>query len=291
MNMNAKTNKIGWSFEVFPPKRTANISSIYTALADLKRLNPDFISVTYGAGGSENCQATCEIADAVQNHYEVDAMAHLPAIGLTKCDVNEQLQRFKNIGVKKILALRGDKPIDGRVLPEGDFSHASDLAAFIKSSDEFSTFEVWGACYPELHKESPSPESDIRMLKHKVDSGVEGLISQLFFSNDVFYRFLDRAACAGIGIPIEAGIMPVTNKKQIERMSELCGAAIPEKLRAVLDRFSDDPEAMLEIGCAFAIDQIIDLAAHGVSGIHLYTMNKPEIAQRIYQGVKHVLGR
>ncbi len=289
MNTN-DCNKVRWSFEVFPPKRTSKVSTIYSTLADLKKLGPDFISVTYGAGGSSNCQATVEIVNAVKNHYDIDSVAHLPCIALTKADVLDQMMRFKAVGINKILALRGDLPADGSV-PQGDFKYASELISFVRAQKEFADFSIFAACYPESHPNSKSWQDDISFLKAKVDAGVDGLISQLFFSNDLFYTFLDRARNAGISVPIEAGIMPVINARQIERMVSLCKASLPDKFVRVMDKFKDNPDAMFEIGCAYAVDQIIDLVAHGVDGIHLYTMNNPRLAARIYESVKSVLGR
>ncbi len=289
MSTNDNT-RISWSFEVFPPKRTSRVSTIYCTLADLKKLNPDFISVTYGAGGSSNCQATVEIANAVKNHYDIDSAAHLPCIALTKAEVLDQLMRFKAIGVNKILALRGDLPADGSI-PQGDFHYASELISFIRSHQEFADLSIFAACYPETHPDSKNWQEDINYLKQKVDAGANGLISQLFFSNDVFYTFLERARSAGITVPVEAGIMPVINARQIERMVSLCKATLPEKFVRVMEKFKDNPEAMFEIGCAYAVDQIIDLIAHGVDGIHLYTMNNPRVASRIYESVRSVIGR
>jgi methylenetetrahydrofolate reductase (NADPH) len=282
--------KTGWSFEIFPPRRTASVSTIYCTLADLKKLKPDFISVTYGAGGASQGGQTVEIVNAVKNHYEMNAVAHMPCIALTRDEARNQLAAFKNVGVEKILALRGDLPADGNV-PHGEFSHADDLIRFVRSLDDFSDFRIYAACYPEKHPDSPDWESDIRYLKQKVDSGVDGLITQLFFSNSLFYDFMDRIRNAGIDVPVEAGIMPVINSRQIERMVQLCRASLPEKFCCVMNRFSDNPEAMFEIGCAYAVDQIIDLVAHGVDGIHLYTMNNPAVATRIFESVRAVIGR
>lgn len=284
----SENNNVGWSFEVFPPKRTANVSSIYMALAELKKLKPDFISVTYGAGGSENCQATVEIANAVQNNYQMEAAAHLPCIGLTRHDVENQLAKFEEIGVKKILALRGDNPASGIIKP-GDFAHASDLVEFIRSKNY--DLNILAACYPETHYEAKSPEEDINNLKIKVDAGVDGLVSQLFFSNEYFYDFIDRIRAKQINVPVEAGIMPVINCKQIERMVSLCKVKLPKKFTDVMSKFSDNKEAMMEIGIAYAADQIIDLVANGVDGIHLYTMNNPNVALRIFEAVKNVINR
>ena len=284
----SENNNVGWSFEVFPPKRTANVSSIYMALAELKKLKPDFISVTYGAGGSENCQATVEIANAVQNNYQMEAAAHLPCIGLTRQDVENQLAKFKEIGVKKILALRGDNPASG-IIKTGDFAHASDLVEFIRSKNY--DLNILAACYPETHYEAKSPEEDINNLKIKVDAGVDGLVSQLFFSNEYFYDFIDCIRAKQINVPVEAGIMPVINCKQIERMVSLCKVKLPKKFTDVMSKFSDNKEAMMEIGIAYAADQIIDLVANGVDGIHLYTMNNPNVALRIFEAVKNVINR
>lgn len=272
------------SFEVFPPKRTAPVDTIYSTLDKLKNLNPDFISVTYGAGGSENCKATLDIASAIKNKYQIESAAHLPCIGLTKEEVQRQLADFKAAGIENILALRGDLP-DGPV-PKGDFKHASDLIAFIA---ENSDFNVIAACYPEGHMESKDVLSDIRHLKSKTDAGAEHLITQLFFDNDYFYRFRERCVLAGIQVPIEAGIMPVVNKKQIERMVSLCGVDLPRKFVAMMERYQDSPEAMCDAGIAYAVDQIVDLISQGVDGVHLYTMNRPYIAKRIYEAVYRLI--
>lgn len=272
------------SFEVFPPKRTASVDTIYNTLDKLKKLTPDFISVTYGAGGSENCKATLDIASAIKNKYQIESVAHLPCIGLTKEEVQRQLADFKSVGIENILALRGDLP-DGPV-PKGDFKHASDLIGFIA---ENSDFNVIAACYPEGHMESKDVLSDIRHLKSKTDAGAEHLITQLFFDNNYFYRFRERCVLAGIQVPIEAGIMPVVNKKQIERMVSLCGVDLPKKFIAMMERYEDSPEAMCDAGIAYAVDQIVDLISQGVDGIHLYTMNRPYIAEKIYEAVHRLI--
>lgn len=272
------------SFEIFPPKRTAPVDTIYSTLDKLKNLNPDFISVTYGAGGSENCKATLNIASAIKNKYQIESAAHLPCIGLKKKEVKRQLADFKAAGIENILALRGDLPDDP--VPKGDFKHASDLIAFIA---ENSDFNVIAACYPEGHMESKDVLSDIRHLKSKTDAGVEHLITQLFFDNDYFYRFRERCVLAGIQVPIEAGIMPVVNKKQIERMVSLCGVDLPKKFIAMMERYEDSPEAMCDAGIAYAVDQIVDLISQGVDGIHLYTMNRPYIAEKIYEAVHRLI--
>ena len=277
-------NKSVLSFEVFPPKRTNPVDTIYKTIDSLKDLDPDFISVTYGAGGSENCKATLKIASRIKNEYGIESVAHLPCISLTKSDVCRQLSDFKEAGIENILALRGDVPSGGYV--PGDFRHASDLIAFIK---EHGDFNVLASCYPEGHLESADIFDDIRNLKTKVDAGASHLITQLFFDNQYFYRFRERASLAGIQVPIEAGIMPVTNKKQIERMVSLCGVTLPHKFSAMMERYEHNPDAMRDAGIAYAIDQIVDLITHGVDGIHLYTMNNPYIAARIYEAIHQLL--
>lgn len=272
------------SFEIFPPKRNDAVDTIYQTLDALKDLSPDFISVTYGAGGSDNCKATFEIAENIKQRYGIESVAHLPCIGLDKKDVNSLLERLRAANINNILALRGDLPAE--TVKTGDFAHASDLISYIK---EWGGFHILAACYPEGHLESRSLVEDIQNLKKKVDAGAGQLVSQLFFDNECFYRFQERCELAGIHVPIEAGIMPVTGKKQIERMVSLCGASLPPKFRAILDRYGDSPEALRDAGIAYAIDQIVDLICHGVDGIHLYTMNQPDTARRIYDAVYRLL--
>ena len=272
------------SFEVFQPKRTAPVDSIYEALDSLRELHPDFISVTYGAGGSENCAATLEIASSIKNKYGIESVAHLPCINLSKEDVLSILRNFRENGIENILALRGDANPE---IPQcGDFRHASDLIAFIK---ENGNFNIIGACYPEGHPQSENMVNDIRNLKKKVESGCDQLITQLFFDNEYFYRFRERCILAGIDVPVEAGIMPVLNKKQIERMVTLCRVCLPTKFIKMMERYEHNPDAMRDAGIAYAVDQIVDLIAQGVQGIHLYTMNRPDTARRIYDNIAALL--
>ena len=265
-----------FSCEVFPPKRTSPVDSIYQTLDGLKDIKPDFISVTFGAGGSQVNQTTREIAGIIQNQYHIPAMAHLTCVGAGRAEVDEMLSQLKEDGVENILALRGD--VNPDVPPKTDFAHASDLVAYIRGRGDFG---VSAACYPEGHLESPDLVSDIRHLKEKVDAGAQHLVSQLFFDNEDFFRFLERARIAGINVPIEAGIMPVLSKSSIQRMVSMCGASMPRTLTRILARYGDHPEALREAGIAYAIDQIADLIAGGVDGIHLYTMNTPEVARQI----------
>ncbi len=271
------------SYEVFPPKPTSPVDTIYDTLKELRELSPDFISVTYGAGGGKNSNETFKIASVIKE-YGIESVSHLACVGLKKEDIVEKLKTLREIGVENILALRGDIPKDDYV--PGDFQYASDLIAFIKEQGDF---DITAACYPEGHMEAKDKVADIHNLKRKVDAGADHLITQLFFDNAYFYSFRERCQLAGIHVPIEAGIMPVTNKKQIERMSSLCGATLPQKFVKMMEKYEDRPDAMRDAGIAYAIDQIVDLITQGVDGIHLYTMNNPYIAKRIYEAVHNLL--
>ena len=281
-------NKTIFSFEVFPPKKTMPIDTIFSTLDELKGLSPDFISVTFGAGGSENCNNSVEIAKHIKNVCNVESVIHMPALNMTKADAQFVLEQFQQAGINNILALRGDK-VEGKE-PAKEFLHASDLISFIKEFDSKRTdgkkFKIFGACYPELHPQSKDVFEDIDYLKRKVDAGASHLLSQLFFDNTQFYRFLERCQIKGINVPVEAGIMPATNKKSIERMVSMTNAVLPKKFTHMMDRYGDHPEAIRDAGIAYAIDQIVDLVTHGVSGIHLYTMNNPLVARKIYEATK-----
>ena len=235
--------KTVFSCEVFPPKRDMPIDSIYTTLDGLKDIHPDFISVTYGAGGSKVNQTTREIASIIENKYHIPAMAHLTCVGADKNDVDQLLADLKADGVENILALRGD--VNPDVPPKTDFAHASDLVTYIRSHSDFG---VSAACYPEGHLESPDMVSDIRHLKEKVDAGAQHLVSQLFFDNEDFFRFLERCRIAGINVPIEAGIMPVLSQASIQRMVSMCGASMPSKLTRILARYGDHPVMHVTLG-------------------------------------------
>lgn len=281
---NYSNNKTIFSMEVFPPKKNMDIETVYSALDEMKDLKPDFISVTYGAGGSANCDNTLNIAKRIKDVCGVESVVHLPCINMTKEQAASVLTQFKNAGIKHILALRGDR-VEG-VEPAGDFHYASDLIRFIKDFDKDNQFQIIGACYPELHPESRDIFQDIDALKAKEAAGATHFLSQLFFDNEKFYRFRERARLVGIRSPLEAGIMPVTNKKSIERMVSLTNAKLPPKFTAMMERFGDNPEAIRDAGIAYAIDQIVDLVTNGVDGIHLYTMNNPYIAKRINEAVR-----
>lgn len=276
--------KTVFSCEVFPPKKTSPVDSIYKTLDGLKDIRSDFISVTFGAGGSSTVnQTTREIASIIQNQYQTPAMAHLTCVAVNREDVDQMLADLKAAGVENILALRGD--INPEIPPKTDFKHADELVSYIRANSDFG---VSAACYPEGHLESPDLVSDIRYLKQKVDAGAQHLVSQLFFDNEDFFRFLERCRIAGINVPIEAGIMPVLSKSSIQRMVSMCGASLPRKLTRILGRYGDHPEALREAGIAFAIDQISDLIAGGVDGIHLYTMNNPDVARQIANSLSSI---
>lgn len=280
------SKKVSLSFEVFPPKKKEGLESIKNTAISLTHLKPDFISVTFGAGGTTKGY-TAEIAEAIEENGTT-SLAHLTCVRSTKEALEYTINDLKKRNIKNVLALRGDFPKDAvtgeNVFPSG-FVHASDLVKLLK--DEGMC--VGGACYPEGHPESKSREADIEALKYKVDAGVDFLTTQMFFDNDMLYSFLYRLQSAGIHVPVLAGIMPITNANQVSRMVDLSNAYIPRKLLAICDRFRDSPDAMMQAGIAYATDQIIDLISNGVRGIHIYTMNKPEIAQAIIKNVDEII--
>lgn len=276
--------KIIFSLEVFPPKKTSSVDVIYKTLEELGDIHPDFISVTFGAGGSGNSCYALDIASKIRENGIIP-MLHLPCINFTKEEIDSALDEAKSRGIENILALRGD--INPDITPVKQFSHASDLIPYIKTRGDF---DVAGACYPEGHPDSETLDEDIENLRKKVDSGADHLITQLFFDNEYFYNFRDKAVKAGINVPIEAGIMPVVNKNQIERMVTTCGASLPHKFVKIMQKYGQNPEAMRDAGIAYAINQIVDLAASDVDGIHLYSMNNAYVARKISEAVSGVLG-
>lgn len=281
-----KTKKLVYSLEVFPPKTTSSIDTIFNTLYQLRKLPADFISVTYGAGGNEaQKHKTCEIASLIKSEYNIEPLAHLTCVNSDRDVIVEQLEKLKKNNITNILALRGDKTPN--MVISRDFSHASDLASFIRSYD--SSFNICGACYPEGHCESENIESDIENLHYKVENGMTHLITQLFFDNNSFYTFRDKVAATGINIPIQAGIMPITSKSQIERTVSMCGASLPNRFATMINRYSDDPEALRDAGISYATNQIIDLIANGVDGIHLYTMNNVYVASKISENIESII--
>lgn len=287
-NLFKENKKTVFSFEVFPPKKDSPIESVYSKMEELCALKPDFISVTYGAGGTVGHSRTCEIASKIKYDFGVESVAHLTCVNSTKEDIDINLADLKANGIENILALRGDY-VEG-VEPKHDFKYASDLCEYIEKTDEYREFfDIGGGCYPEVHGEAENEIEDILNLKKKVDAGASHLISQLFFDNNAYYRFIERAKIARIGVPIEAGIMPITNKSQITRMVSMSGACLPAKFSKILQKYENKPEALRDAGIAYAIEQIIDLIANGVDGIHLYTMNNPYVAKKITEAVANLL--
>ena len=281
-----QSKKVVYSLEVFPPKKTSSVDTIYNTLYGLRGLPADFISVTYGAGGSDTQRSkTCEIASLIKTEYQIEPVSHLTCINSTKEDIRNMLDSLKEHGVQNILALRGDK--SPTVIPKEEFQHASDLTKFIKEYDE--SFNVLGACYPECHCDSENIDDDIENLKRKIDAGASHLITQLFFNNDHFYEFMDKVVQKGITVPISAGIMPIISKSQIERTVSMCGASLPRKFSTMINKYADDPLALKDAGIIYATNQIVDLIANDITGIHLYTMNNTEIATRITTSIESMI--
>lgn len=279
-----KSGKPTLSFEVFPPKTDSAYESVEQAVTEIAALHPHFMSVTYGAGGGTSSY-TAAIAAGIQQKYSVPALAHITCVSSTKEAVEAQLLRLKDAGIENVLALRGDIP-EGLDNSMAAFRYASELAAEIKKSVDFC---VGGACYPEGHPESANSREDILNVKKKVDAGCEFLTTQMFFDNNILYNYLYKIREQGITVPVVAGIMPVTNGRQIARICRLSGTYLPARFKAIVDRFGDDPPAMMQAGIAYATEQIIDLLANGVQAIHVYSMNKPEVARQIQQNLSRII--
>ena len=278
------SKELVFSFEIFPPKVTSPISTIYKTLEELKDLKPDFISVTYGAGGSLTNNRTTELSSVVKEKYGVESVAHLTCISSTKEEIDIILDDLKMKGVENILALRGDIPVGQD--PKGEFNYAYELISHIKNRGDFN---ILGACYPEGHFKGRDFNEDMLHLKLKEEMGATQFISQLFLDNNYFYNMLEQKEKLGIKSPIQAGIMPVVNKNQIERIASLCGAHIPEKFIKMMNKYEHDKDALREAGIAYAVEQIIDLVSSGVDGIHLYTMNNSYVARRIHENINTII--
>ena len=272
MTHTASENKPGLSFEVFPPKKDEEFENVYPLLQQLARLHPDFISCTYGAGGSR-AGKTIEITSYIQQQLHIDAIAHITCVGFTKEDLHKNCTALQEASVNHVLALRGDRPLSmsDEQYNSREFYYASDLVHYLK---EHTSLQISGACYPEKHFEAPSLENDLQHLKEKVDAGVSSLVSQMFFDNTFFYRFLDKVHGMGIRIPIHAGIMPITTAKQLGTTVSLSGSSVPKALADLIATYGDDKEDMRKAGIDYAVRQIRDLKEHGVDGIHIYSMNK-----------------
>lgn len=275
-----------FSLEIFPPKKKASIDTIYDTVEKLTVCKPDFISVTYGAGGNMADNSTCEIASNIKKRHGIESVAHLTCVNSSREDVKEMIGRFQAANIKNVLALRGDIVPDQPI--QTDFAHANELAIEIqrKCNDDL---EILGACYPEGHYESKSLDEDIHNLKYKIGAGVKVLITQLFFDNRKFYEFIGKARMMGIKVPVSAGIMPIVNKRQIERTVALSGASLPREFSRMIGLYEHDEDGLFDAGIDYAVGQIRDLISNGVDGIHLYTMNNPEVAKRVHEAIKDIL--
>ena len=285
-----KQNKYSLSFEVFPPKTDDNYDSVKTATEEIAKLSPAFMSVTYGAGGGTS-KYTLDIAKKIRDEFGVPSLAHLTCVSSTKETVAARINDFKEAGIENVMALRGDIPADmqGQDRSNWAYRHAVDLIAELKQSG--ADFCIGGACYPEVHPESLSQKDDIRYLKEKVDAGCDFLTTQMFFDNNLLYNFLYKIREAGIEVPVIAGIMPITNAKQVERAINLSGSFMPQRFKTLVDKFGGDSTAMKQAGIAYATDQIIDLFANGVTNVHVYSMNKPDVAAAIQNNLSNIIGK
>lgn len=281
-----KNNRQSFSVEIFPPKKDTQIDKVKETITKMSGVSPDYISVTYGAGGQQG-HKTVELANFVQNETKIPAVAHLTCVGFTKEKVKEILLELKQKNIENVLALRGDMPQDGQV--SKDFLYAKDLIEFIKEFD--SNFYVTVACYPETHLEAKSAQADILYLKEKVQAGADHLVSQLFFENEKFLTFLEKLNKAGICCPVQAGIMPITNAKQVQKMAQLSGAAFPKEVLDYANKFEDQPQEMYKFGIEFASKQIENLLEQKINGIHLYSMNNYETVKDIYDRTKNSFNR
>ena len=278
-------DRVNISFEVFPPKTDDTYDKVINAVDEIAKVKPSFISVTYGAGGGTS-KNTVKIASHIQNDLGVDSIAHLTCVSSSKDEVHRVVSEIKESGIQNILALRGDIPKDASFPISQHYKYASELIEDLKSMGDFC---IGAACYPEGHVESTHKAEDIANLKHKVDSGVDFLTTQMFFDNSILYNFLYRIREKEITVPVLPGIMPVTNGRQMARICQLSGTILPERFRAIVDRFGDNPRAMQQAGIAYATDQIIDLIANGITNIHVYSMNKPEVAIAIMNNLSEII--
>ena len=272
------------SFEIFPPKKDSELKNIDETLAVLCELEPDYISVTFGAGGSANCNRTIELAKRIKQEYHVEPVVHMTCLHYNKTEIDEFANILTDAGLQNVLALRGDK--NPNIAEKEDFRHASDLIAYMKAKWDFCFL---GACYPECHPESDGRISDVKHLKAKVSAGAEVLLSQLFFDNKLFFRFQEDCRIADINTPIIPGIMPVINASQIRRMITMCGATFPVRFQKIIHKYENNKEALFDAGMSYALSQIIDLLVNDIDGIHLYTMNNPLVARRICEGIRNII--
>lgn len=283
-------NKMYLSFEVFPPKTETSFESVKTATEEIAKLRPSFMSVTYGAGGGTS-KYTLEIAKNIKELYGVPTLAHLTCVSSTKETVKQRIQDIKAAGITNVMALRGDIPagMEDADRSGWDYRYAVDLIQELKEADE--NFCIGGACYPEIHPESVNQKEDIRRLKEKVDAGCDFLTTQMFFDNNLLYNFLYKIREAGITVPVIPGIMPITNANQVERSIKLSGSFMPQRFKSLVDKFGSNPAAMKQAGIAYATDQIIDLYANGITNVHVYSMNKPDVAAKIQDNLSDIIER
>lgn len=284
-----KDDKLSLSFEVFPPKTDSAFDSVKTATEQIAKLRPAFMSVTYGAGGGTS-KYTLEIAKNIKEHYSVPTLAHLTCVSSTRETVRERIADMKAAGIENVMALRGDltPELEASDRSKWAYRHAVDLIYDIKESG--ADFCIGGACYPEIHPESTNQAEDIKYLKEKVDAGCSFLTTQMFFDNNLLYNFLYKIREAGIVVPIIPGIMPITNANQVERAIKLSGSFMPQRFKSLVDKFGSSPDAMKQAGIAYATDQIIDLFANGIKNVHVYSMNKPDVAEKILNNLSDILG-
>ena len=285
-----KSGKLSLSFEVFPPKTETAFDSVKQATEEIARLHPSFMSVTYGAGGGTS-RYTLDIAKNIKERYGVPTLAHLTCVSSTKQTVAEKISEIKAAGIENVMALRGDIPaeLEGADRAGWDYRYAVDLVRELKETN--SDFCIGGACYPEIHPESADQKEDIKRLGEKVDAGCDFLTTQMVFDNNLLYNFLYKIREAGITVPVIPGIMPITNGKQVERAMKLSGSFMPQRFKSLVDKFGADPNAMKQAGIAYATDQIIDLFANGITNVHVYSMNKPDVAEKIQRNLSDLLGK
>lgn len=284
-----KQDTLSLSFEVFPPKTDSSFDSIRGATEKIAALKPAFMSVTYGAGGGTS-RYTLDIAQNIRERYGVETLAHLTCVSSDRETVRTQIARMKERGIQNVMALRGDSPQEMQDADRSGwcFRHAVDLIREIRESG--GDFCIGGACYPEIHPESANQKEDILHLKEKVEAGCEFLTTQMFFDNNLLYNFLYKIREAGITVPVVAGVMPITNAKQVERAVKLSGSFMPQRFKSLVDKFGSSPDAMKQAGIAYATDQIIDLFANNVTNVHVYSMNKPDVAESIQRNLSDILG-
>ena len=282
-------DRMSLSFEVFPPKTDTAFSSVKEATEEIARLNPSFVSVTYGAGGGTS-RYTLEIAKNIKQTYGVPTLAHLTCVSSTRETVHQRIEDMKNAGIENVMALRGDltPELENADRSHWTYRHAVDLVRELKESG--ADFCIGGACYPEIHPESANQKEDILHLREKVDAGCEFLTTQMFFDNNLLYNFLYKIREAGITVPVIPGIMPITNARQVERAIKLSGSFMPQRFKSLVDKYGSNPEAIKQAGIVYALDQIIDLYANGIKNVHVYSMNKPDVAAKIQSNLSEIIG-